>query len=199
MINRLRGFSLVELLITLIILSIILLTTSSILTSSVESDARVSQTSEQIASFQIASALIRRDFNNLKEVLIVDQLGERTENFLILENNPTKIVFVTKDFFQSSYPGLTRIEYVLAGEALTRIQYPSDQPYNNTGRIETILSYDVNSLTISAFDGDSWQMSWGNNDMQNNSLPNAIKLNYVNSLGTFEYVIELNENYYEKI
>jgi len=199
MINRMRGFSLVELLITLIILSIILLTTSSILTSSVEADARVSQASEQVASFQIASALIRRDFNNLKKVLIVDQLGQRTENFLVLENNPTKIVFVTQDFFQSPYPSLTRIEYVLVGGSLTRIQYPSDQPYNNTGRVETILSYDVNNLTISAFDGDSWHISWGNNNIQNSYLPNAIKLNYVNSLGTFEYVIELNRSAYEKI
>ena len=199
MINRLRGFSLVELLITLIILSIILLTTSSILTSSVETDARVSQASEQITSFQIASALIRRDFNNLKKVLIVDQLGQRTENFLVLENNPAKIMFVAQDFFQTPYPSLTRIEYALAGETLKRIQYPSDQPHNNTGSIETILSYDVNSLTISAFDGDSWQVSWGNNDLQNNRLPSAIKINYVNSLGSFEFVVELNWNLYEKI
>ena len=70
-----KGFTIIEVLVTLIILSMIAIITSNILQSSLESEKESTQRLNSIKELNLASSILRRDIRQIANVSIKDFYG----------------------------------------------------------------------------------------------------------------------------
>ena len=70
-----KGFTIIEVLVTLIILSMIAIISSNILQSSLESEKVSSQRLNSIKELNLASSILRRDIRQIANVSIKDFYG----------------------------------------------------------------------------------------------------------------------------
>ena len=88
-----KGFTLIEILISLVILSVILLVTSNILESSLETERNLSNRLEESSSLNLSSIIVKRDIRQIINVPLRDYYGEFLQATIIGDD-------VQKNFFQ---------------------------------------------------------------------------------------------------
>lgn len=187
-----KGFSLIELLISLLILSLILTVSTNFIRSSFFSNTASNRNSTDLQEFQILSSFIRKDFQYMKPIPMIDGIGENTKTVLILQNNPTLLEFTIYDYADEDYKELTRLMYFLDDKTLTRKQFSSDQPYNKQNFLSFPLADNVSNLSIEAFDGERWHDYWPKSPIMERRLPKAIKLSFDQDERFFEYLVPIN-------
>ncbi|MBT4217600.1 MAG: prepilin-type N-terminal cleavage/methylation domain-containing protein, partial [Flavobacteriales bacterium] len=91
-----KGFTIIEVLVTLIILSMIAIITSNILQSSLESEKKSTQRLNSIKELNLASSILRRDIRQIANVSIKDFYGNMMYGTFISELNSDNLMFTTK-------------------------------------------------------------------------------------------------------
>lgn len=187
-----KGFSLIELLISLLILSLILTISTNFMRSGFFSNTATNRNSINLQEFQILSSFIRKDFQHMKPIPMIDGIGENTKTVLILQNNPTLLEFTIYGYADEDYKELTRLMYFLDDKTFTRKQFSSDQPYNKQDFSSFSLAENVSNLSIEAFDGERWHDYWPKSPIMERRLPKAIKLSFTQDKRVFEYLVPIN-------
>lgn len=189
---KLKGFSLIELLISLLILSLILTISTNFMRSSFFSNNATNKNSIDLQEFQVLSSFIRKDFQYMKPIPMIDGIGENTKIVLMLQNNPTLLEFTIYDYADEDYKELARLIYLLDETTFTRKQFASDQPYNKQDYFSFPLAENVSNLSIEAFDGERWHDYWPKSPIMERRLPKGIKLSFSQDKRVFEYLVSIN-------
>ena len=109
-----RGFTLIEVLVSLVILSLITVISSNILQSSLDIERTVSQRLHSARSLNFSSIIIKRDIRQAINVPLRDNYGNFLNGVMIGSNIDNKILFNTriKSISNETSP-IKRIEYIL--------------------------------------------------------------------------------------
>jgi len=187
-----KGFSLIELLISLVILSLILTMSTNFMRSGFLSNSAANRHSIDLQEFQILSSFIRKDIQYMKPIPMIDGIGENTKTVLTIQNNPPQIEFTIFDYADEDNKELTRLIYILDNNTFIRKQFYSDQPFNKQDFILFPLAENVSSLFIEAFDGERWHDYWPKSPIMERRLPRAIKLTFIQDKRLFEFLLLVN-------
>jgi len=123
---RINGFTLLEILISLLILSIIGVVITSGLNLTVETQTRLGHKYKALAEVQLALSILELDLQQITDRPILDENGEIRPALIISENNLefTRSGFINP-FSMNKRSTLQRVAYNLVGTELIRTTWPT--------------------------------------------------------------------------
>ena len=190
MINK--GFTIIEVLVSLVILSIITLITSNILQSSLDTESKTTQHLNLIKSINLSSSKVRRDLRQIVNVTSYDFFGKKMNGSFISNENSNSLLFNSyiRSFSEEVSP-IKRIEYQYQENTLKRRQYFSSNPYNQDEFVESILLTDLEKFNISFFYKNKWHSSWPIINTPT-KIPMLIKIEFIQKNKSYIWIIEPN-------
>lgn len=193
--NR-NGFTIIEVLVTLIILSMIAVISSNILQSSLASESESSDRLNAIKELSLASSILRRDIRQLVNVPIKDFYGNKIYGTFISELGSENIMFTTKvKSFSDEVSPLKRIQYIVEDNNLLRRQYFSSNPYSADDYISSILINDIKNIQISFLYENKWHQSWPISLITSKKIPTLIKIEFIVDNKEYNWIINPNIKY----
>ena len=191
-----KGFTIIEVLVTLIILSMIAIITSNILQSSLESEKISSQRLNSIKELNLASSILRRDIRQIANVSIKDFYGNKINGTFISELGSENLMFTTKvKSFSNEVSPLKRVQYVIENKNLIRKQYYSSNPYNQDEFTKSIIINDIDNLKLSFLNENKWHQSWPVSPITSKKIPTLIKIEFRLDNKDYSWVINPNIEY----
>jgi len=119
-----KGFTIIEVLVSLVILSMIAIVSSNILKSSLETEQETSLQLESIKELNLASTIIRRDFRQIANVSLKDYYGNNLYGTLISQVNSKSVIFNSNiKSISNEVSPIKRINYELIDNKLIRKQF----------------------------------------------------------------------------
>ena len=187
-----KGFTLIEVLLSLVILSIIAIITTNILQSSLDTQRVSSERLSYATSLNSSSIIIKRDFRQIINVPLRDYYGNFIEGNMVGDNLIKRISFNTriKTISDNSSP-IKRIEYILKDNTFIRKQFFSGNPYNSDDYTDTELINDVSKINIEFMHKSQWHSKWPINNTQK-KIPELIKLEFETQGKLYTWIIEPN-------
>ena len=135
-----KGFTLIEILISLVILSMIAVISSNILQSSLELERSSTSRLAEVRNLNFSSVIIRRDIRQIVNTNLRDGFGDLIEGSFSGNNITKKIFFNTKiNSISNEVSPIKRVEYEIQDNKFVRKQYFSSNPYN----LEEFISSNV--------------------------------------------------------
>ena len=191
-----KGFTLIEVLVSLVILSMIAIISSNILQSSLETERTVSNRLNDAKNLNFASIIIKRDIRQIINVPLRDYYGNLINGTMIGNNNENKISFNSniKSNSQNTSP-IKRIEYVIEDDAFIRKQYFSANPYNVEDYFETKLIKNVSEMNIEFMYKQKWHSQWPINSETQKLIPALLRLEFKQDNKEYVWIIEPNIDY----
>lgn len=191
-----KGFTLIEVLVSLVILSMIAVISSNILQSSLELERTSSQRLSSVRSLNFSSILIRRDIRQIINVPLKDFYGNPMSATLIGNNEDKRIMFNTKikSISNNSSP-IKRVEYVLEDNKFIRRQFFSTNPYDADEFIATFLIEDISQMDIEFMFQRQWYQQWPISPITERQIPTLIKFKFKKNQETYEWIVEPNIEY----
>ena len=191
-----KGFTIIEVLVTLIILSMIAIITSNILQSSLESEKISSQRLNSIKELNLASSILRRDIRQIANVSIKDFYGNKINGTFISELGSENLMFTTKvKSFSNEVSPLKRVQYVIENKNFIRKQYYSSNPYNQDEFAKSIIINDIDNLKLSFLNENKWHQSWPVSPITSKKIPTLIKIEFRLDNKDYSWVINPNIEY----
>ena len=191
-----KGFTIIEVLVTLIILSMIAIITSNILQSSLESEKISSQRLNSIKELNLASSILRRDIRQIANVSIKDFYGNKINGTFISELGSENFMFTTKvKSFSNEVSPLKRVQYVIENKNFIRKQYYSSNPYNQDEFTKSIIINDIDNLKLSFLNKNKWHQSWPVSPITSKKIPTLIKIEFRLDNKDYSWVINPNIEY----
>ena len=191
-----KGFTIIEVLVTLIILSMIAIITSNILQSSLESEKISSQRLNSIKELNLASSILRRDIRQIANVSIKDFYGNKINGTFISELGSENLMFTTKvKSFSNEVSPLKRVQYVIENKNFIRKQYYSSNPYNQDEFTKSIIINDIDNLKLSFLNENKWHQSWPVSPITSKKIPTLIKIEFRLDNKDYSWVINPNIDY----
>ena len=191
-----KGFTIIEVLVTLIILSMIAIITSNILQSSLESEKISSQRLNSIKELNLASSILRRDIRQIANVSIKDFYGNKINGTFISELGSENLMFTTKvKSFSNEVSPLKRVQYVIENKNFIRKQYYSSNPYNQDVFTKSIIINDIDNLKLSFLNENKWHQSWPVSPITSKKIPTLIKIEFRLDNKDYSWVINPNIEY----
>ena len=191
-----KGFTIIEVLVTLIILSMIAIITSNILQSSLESEKISSQRLNSIKELNLASSILRRDIRQIANVSIKDFYGNKINGTFISELGLENLMFTTKvKSFSNEVSPLKRVQYVIENKNFIRKQYYSSNPYNQDEFTKSIIINDIDNLKLSFLNENKWHQSWPVSSITSKKIPTLIKIEFRLDNKDYSWVINPNIEY----
>jgi type II secretion system protein J len=176
-----QGFTLIEVLISIVILSLIAVITSNFLKSSIQSRDFVSVKSKKIYEFNLLTSTLNEDLINAVNIPLTNFRGDIEKATFIGGANTDSFSFITKAITQDiSSKDLVRVEYVLENQSLVRRQYYAASPANPLEYMETMLYEDVGNLQLEFADKTQWYYAWPQGPITQRQIPNLIKVSITN-------------------
>jgi len=193
--NR-NGFTIIEVLVTLIILSMIAVISSNILQSSLASESESSDRLNAIKELSLASSILRRDIRQLVNVPIKDFYGNKIYGTFISELGSENIMFTTKvKSFSNDVSPLKRIQYIVEDNNLLRRQYFSSNPYSADDYISSIIINDIKNTQISFLYENKWHQSWPISLITSKKIPTLIKIEFIVDNKEYNWIINPDIKY----
>jgi type II secretion system protein J len=191
-----KGFTLIEVLVSLVILSMIAVISSNILQSSLELERTSSQRLSSARSLNFSSILIRRDIRQIINVPLKDFYGNPMSATLIGNNEDKRIMFNTKikSISNNSSP-IKRVEYVLEDNKFIRRQFFSTNPYDADEFIATFLIEDISQMDIEFMFQRQWYQQWPISPITERQIPTLIKFKFKKNQEAYEWIVEPNIEY----
>ncbi len=191
-----KGFTLIEVLVSLVILSMIAIISSNILQSSLETERTVSNRLNDAKNLNFASIIIKRDIRQIINVPLRDYYGNLINGTMIGNNIENKISFNSniKSNLQNTSP-IKRIEYVIEDDAFIRKQYFSANPYNAEDYFETKLIKNVSEMNIEFMYKQKWHSQWPINSETQKLIPALLRLEFKQDNKEYVWIIEPNIDY----
>ena len=191
-----KGFTIIEVLVTLIILSMIAIISSNILQSSLESEKVSSLRLNSIKELNLASSILRRDIRQIANVSIKDFYGNKINGTFISELGPENLMFTTKvKSFSNEVSPLKRVQYVIENKNFIRKQYYSSNPYNQDEFTKSIIINDIDNLKLSFLNENKWHQSWPVSPITSKKIPTLIKIEFRLDNKDYSWVINPNIEY----
>lgn len=191
-----KGFTIIEVLVTLIILSMIAIISSNILQSSLESEKVSSQRLYSIKELNLASSILRRDIRQIANVSIKDFYGNKINGTFISELGSENLMFTTKvKSFSNEVSPLKRVQYVIENKNFIRKQYYSSNPYNQDEYTKSIIINDIDNLKLSFLNENKWHQSWPVSPITSKKIPTLIKIDFRLDNKDYSWVINPNIEY----
>ena len=191
-----KGFTIIEVLVTLIILSMIAIITSNILQSSLESEKISSQRLNSIKELNLASSILRRDIRQIANVSIKDFYGNKINGTFISELGSENLMFTTKvKSFSNEVSPLKRVQYVIENKNFIRKQYYSSNPYNQDEFTKSIIINDIDNLKLSFLNENKWHQSWPVSPITSKKIPTLIKIEFRLNNKDYSWIINPNIEY----
>jgi type II secretion system protein J len=191
-----KGFTIIEVLVTLIILSMIAIITSNILQSSLESEKESTQRLNSIKELNLASSILRRDIRQIANVSIKDFYGNKMYGTFISELNSDNLMFTTKvKSFSNTVSPFKRVQYVVEDKNFVRKQYYSTNPYNEDEYTKSIIINDIDKLQLSFLNENKWHQSWPVSPITSKKIPTLIKIEFSLDDKDYNWIINPNIDY----
>ena len=191
-----KGFTIIEVLVTLIILSMIAIITSNILQSSLESEKKSTQRLNSIKELNLASSILRRDIRQIANVSIKDFMAIRCMEHLLVNLDSENLMFTTKvKSFSNEVSPLKRVQYVIEDKNFVRKQYYSSNPYNQDEYTKSIIINDIDKLQLSFLNENKWHQSWPVSPITSKKIPTLIKIEFRLDNKDYNWIINPNIDY----
>jgi len=191
-----KGFTIIEILISLVILSIIAIVSSNILKSSLDTEQETSLRLNSIKELNLASTIIRRDLRQVVNVNSKDFYGNNLYGTFISKVNSQDLIFNSniKSVFNEVSP-IKRIQYKIDDNNFIRKQYFSSNPYDQNDFIKIELIKNIDNLRFSFFHENSWHESWPVSKDTSNQIPILVKIEFTKENKEYSWIVDPNITY----
>ena len=191
-----KGFTIIEVLVTLIILSMIAVISLNILQSSLISEKQSSDKLNSITKLNLASSILRGDIRQIANVPIKDFYGNRMNGTFINKYNSENLMFTTKTkSLSNEVSPLKRVIYAIEDKNLVRRQYFSSNPYSADDYVQLNLINNIGNFKTSFFHKKKWYQSWPINQTTAKELPTLVKVEFTFETNDYIWIIHPNINY----
>lgn len=171
------GFTLIEVLISIVILSIITIITSTFLQSSINSKNLVFNKSADILQINLFGDRLKQDLVNAVNVPLLDQRGEIMEATFQGNINSKNFSFVTRATSNTlSSKLLVKVQYYLKDNELIRRQFFAASPSSSEDYYETVLFTGVKDIELEFSNGTSWFYFWPQDSFSKKQIPTLVKV-----------------------
>ena len=191
-----KGFTIIEVLVSLAILSMIALVSSNILKSSLATEQQTKQHLDTIKELNLASTIVRRDIRQIVNVSSKDFYGNDMYGTFISPINSQSLMFSSniKSLSDEISP-IKRIQYELVDGSLNRKQFFSSNPYEPDDYTNTELINNIDYLEFTYFYENSWHESWPISLITSKKIPTLIKIEFSKQNKDYSWIIDPNISY----
>ena len=191
-----KGFTLIEVLVSLVILSMIAVISSNILQSSLETEFNSSERLQSARKLNFSSINLKRDIRQIINVPLRDFYGNQIKGTFIGNNIDNKIAFNTKiKSISNEISPIKRVEYALEENNLVRKQFYSSNPYDADEFIKSVLIEEVSEIDIKFWHEKMWYQEWPVDTITQRKIPELIKLEFIKNDKEYIWIIEPNFDY----
>ena len=190
-----KGFTLIEVLISLVILSIIAIVSTNFLQSSIDLRNQSKSKVDDIKVFNLGVSTIRRDLMSTINLPMRDNFGNQLPNF-IGSNTDKKITFLGFiNRIDSSRSSISRIEYLFDDTKFIRRVYFTADPYDNDDHIDSVIFDNIDDVEISFLSDNRWFTEWPAGQTAAYKIPKLVKIEINDKDRDFEIIINPNIDY----
>ena len=190
-----KGFTLIEVLISLVILSIIAIISTNFLQSSIDLRNQSKSKVDDIKVFNLGVSTIRRDLMSAVNLPMRDNFGNQLPNF-IGSNTDKKITFLGFiNRIDSSRSSISRIEYLLDDTKFIRRVYFTADPYDYDDHIDSVIFNKIEDVEISFLSDNRWFTEWPAGQSSAYKIPKLVKIEIYDKDRDFEIIINPNIDY----
>ena len=191
-----KGFTIIEVLVSLAILSMIALVSSNILKSSLATEQQTKQHLDSIKELNLASTIVRRDIRQIVNVSSKDFYGNDMYGTFISPINSQSLMFSSniKSLSDEISP-IKRIQYELVDGTLNRKQFFSSNPYEPDDYTNTELINNIDYLEFTYLYENSWHESWPISLITSKKIPTLIKIEFSKQNKDYSWIIDPNISY----
>ena len=190
-----KGFTLIEVLISLVILSIIAIVSTNFLQSSIDLRNQSKSKVNDIKVFNLGVSTIRRDLMSTVNLPMRDNFGNQLPNF-IGSNTDKKITFLGFiNRIDSSRSSISRIEYLFDDTKFIRRVYFTADPYDYDDHIDSVIFNNIDDLEISFLSDNRWFTEWPAGQTAAYKIPKLVKIEINDKDRDFEIIINPNIDY----
>ena len=193
--TNLKGFTLIEVLISLVIFSIILTITSIFLTSSIDTLGISQSKSQKIKDIGTASILFRRDVRQSANLPIRNfEFFDQTFSTMYSQVNSNKLSFVSLNKSSDGYT-TNYIEYEFIDNNLVRRQFFVANPADINQQQSIELLKNVSQGEFEFYTSNKWFNYWPVNQSSDKRLPRLIRIKFKINEEPYEFVVNPTINY----
>ena len=191
-----KGFTIIEVLVSLVILSMIAIVSSNILKSSLETEQETSQQLNYIKELNLASTVIRRDLRQIVNVSSKDFYGNSMYGTFISSINSQSVIFNSnvKSLSDDVSP-IKRIQYEFDDNKLIRKQFFSSNPYKPDDYTNIELINNIDDLEFTFLYEKKWHESWPISLITSKKIPTLIKIEFSKQNKDYLWIIDPNISY----
>ena len=190
-----KGFTLIEVLISLVILSIIAIVSTNFLQSSIDLRNQSKSKVDDIKVFNLGVSTIRRDLMSTVNLPMRDNFGNQLPNF-IWSNTDKKITFLGFiNRIDSSRSSISRIEYLFDDTKFIRRVYFTADPYDYDDHIDSVIFDKIDDVEISFLSDNIWFTEWPAGQTAAYKIPKLVKIEINDKDRDFEIIINPNIDY----
>jgi len=190
-----KGFTLIEVLISLVILSIIAIVSTNFLQSSIDLRNQSKSKVDDIKVFNLGVSTIRRDLMSVVNLPMRDNFGNQLPNF-IGSNADKKITFLGFiNRIDSSRSSISRIEYLFDDTKFIRRVYFTADPYDYDDYIDSVIFNNIDDVEISFLIDNRWFTEWPAGQTAAFIIPKLVKIEINDKDRDFEIIINPNIDY----
>jgi len=190
-----KGFTLIEVLISLVILSIIAIVSTNFLQSSIDLRNQSKSKVDDIKVFNLGVSTIRRDLMSTVNLPMRDNFGNQLPNF-IGSNTDKKITFLGFiNRIDSSRSSISRIEYLFDDTKFIRRVYFTADPYDYDDHIDSVIFNNIDDVEISFLSDNRWFTEWPAGQTAAYKIPKLVKIEINDKDRDFEIIINPNIDY----
>lgn len=190
-----QGFTLIEVLISIVIVTIITIVSTNILQSSLSSRDATFKVLNQVQQFNLASTMMRRDLRQAINVPMRDFYGNNFNATLLSPQGSNQLMFTTLIHDEDlSVSNVRRIEYLYDENKFFRRQYYVDNPYLNEDYFQTDLFEEIDDFRVSFSNGNKWVNHWPIDPITERTIPTLVRIQFAKENKTFEWIISPNIN-----
>ena len=190
-----KGFTLIEVLISLVILSIIAIVSTNFLQSSIDLRNQSKLKVDDIKVFNLGVSTIRRDLMSTVNLPMRDNFGNQLPNF-IGSNRDKKITFLGFiNRIDSSRSSISRIEYLFDETKFIRRVYFTADPYDYDDHIDSVIFNNIDDVEISFLSDNRWFTEWPAGQTAAYKIPKLVKIEINDKDRDFEIIINPNIDY----
>ena len=190
-----KGFTLIEVLISLVILSIIAIVSTNFLQSSIDLRNQSKSKVDDIKVFNLGVSTIRRDLMSTVNLPMRDNFGNQLPNFI--GSNTDKIItflgFINR--IDSSRSSISRIEYLFDDTKFIRRVYFTADPYDYDDHIDSVIFDNIDDVEISFLSDNRWFTEWPAGQTAAYKIPKLVKIEINDKDRDFEIIINPNIDY----
>jgi len=199
--DRLRGFTLLELLVAIAILSLVAVGSYQLLFSTIATRDQAGTRERALRDLQRAGMLLQRDLLQVARRPVRDEFGDVQPAFLVPRENSIEFTRAGwRNPMQQARSDLVRVRWRVADGRLLREHWPVLDRARGSAPVQTVLLENISGFRIMVRGNGSWTPSWpplGDGQRRPGAapLPEAVEITFIlPPWGEIRRVIPLPEN-----